>query len=1313
VLRYAKDVQTHFLDSGVDVYLQIDLDQNQSNQASAGGSNGANNQIASGGQSGAAGSHGASSYGASSHGGVNAHNATAGHHSNASGNIQNSGSGQHGASASSTYHSVSLGLGGKDNEIKTENLAEIITSSTSADFLIVIGDRNMKNQSCQVKKRGKLVEMDVFDMIRAIWNEWGPHQVEFEDLDPKLAPSAIIGLLTHAQLHLLLQRYPPHLNFEDLLKRAKETLEEIKSFVAASKSGSFGISGTGTAFSSTSMLSSSSSSSNQKAKKAAAFPSLMTASILSSNTFIFDEKQSAKFQSAQKNLVRIHKQVSSLRQLLNELPESRTEESFVINQEQFGRPVGPDYKPHHAILAQISSSLRQRFLSLLSHVESTTESFAADIVPLGAPIWASYIGSGSSSSSSSNQASSASTNASSGVNPGISQKSIQGTAADDSTTSASATSNNTNLSQSNAASNQSAKGAKTKTNASASGSASPSPIPSSDASNTASHSHQMGVGMSQGAGGANSGNFSGAVSGGPEGIYSGSGGTLTPRAIPVAALPTPGANEWACRYCTSFNLLQLKECTVCGLARMADKSRGDGDDDGSWETAGEKKAKKKAQQQQAPLSQSGASVGSASWQGGASVPSTPAAATGTSGSGAFSTSSFNAALADPHAAISSSNDALMALGVNGGAANPNHAQATAGGAQSANSQFSVASGASGGLAGDSSATGAASQPSAWSGKLNKATGATNPNSTAPGSGSLPAASKPVGASTPAGSQATASVGSATSTAAPTSGPKSKKLLDPIPGLAAAKEKQATTKGTSKEKSKDASASKEAKDSSFPASYSTVVSGALPHLSSSVGSPSPSSSPVLGLAHGVGMSGSGTFSISSASPSPPLSSPFAPGTPITILTNSSAHARGAAPGTASANASLTASNGALNPNLLSEIFALSASGASASAQGLNSSAGASHLGNSKNSGLVSLAASGGDAAAGNYALSSLSGLFGAGGASASGGSAAGSIPSYYFNLNNAGGFASDFSGFSRDVSATAPYVPSASGVASATDLGLASASSTSPSLVDHSYSDWKLAFADPAAAASGSGGGAASTGGASSAKSREAGMAAASGAASASRAQAQAGGGKNAWHAKHAGATAPAAGLRTPTKNQNASAHAPSTPTFTTPFKGAAAHAARHASHASMDQRGHHQTHTLDEYVQAEPKYGVKNPCWVCGEEATVECNLCPKVGMETFFCSGAHQQFIWKFHVRTCHPVSTALAVSFDTNSYHTGIPSHLASSSQHSIHHQSYNFDPVPYRPGNSSTHSDASSKSTVRDPPSQPPLPRYSSPSGRHKFS
>lgn len=45
--------------------------------------------------------------------------------------------------------------------IKPENLLEIITASM-ASYLIVIGDRNMKNKTCQSKKHGKLVETTVW-----------------------------------------------------------------------------------------------------------------------------------------------------------------------------------------------------------------------------------------------------------------------------------------------------------------------------------------------------------------------------------------------------------------------------------------------------------------------------------------------------------------------------------------------------------------------------------------------------------------------------------------------------------------------------------------------------------------------------------------------------------------------------------------------------------------------------------------------------------------------------------------------------------------------------------------------------------------------------------------------------------------------------------------------------------------------------------------------------------------------------------------------------------------------------------------------
>jgi len=81
--------------------------------------------------------------------------------------------------------------------IKAENLAEIICSS-HADFLVVIGDRNMKNRSCQAKRKGKLIEMPITDVISLIWKSWpqNPHKT-----------LARIQNLTPIQLELLLFQY--------------------------------------------------------------------------------------------------------------------------------------------------------------------------------------------------------------------------------------------------------------------------------------------------------------------------------------------------------------------------------------------------------------------------------------------------------------------------------------------------------------------------------------------------------------------------------------------------------------------------------------------------------------------------------------------------------------------------------------------------------------------------------------------------------------------------------------------------------------------------------------------------------------------------------------------------------------------------------------------------------------------------------------------------------------------------------------------------------------------------------------------------
>ena len=56
-------------------------------------------------------------------------------------------------------------------DIKPEHLVSIITS-TYSDFLIVIGDRNMKNNTCQGRRSGKLIEMSLDDRLRTLLVEW-------------------------------------------------------------------------------------------------------------------------------------------------------------------------------------------------------------------------------------------------------------------------------------------------------------------------------------------------------------------------------------------------------------------------------------------------------------------------------------------------------------------------------------------------------------------------------------------------------------------------------------------------------------------------------------------------------------------------------------------------------------------------------------------------------------------------------------------------------------------------------------------------------------------------------------------------------------------------------------------------------------------------------------------------------------------------------------------------------------------------------------------------------------------------------------
>ncbi|KAJ5071040.1 hypothetical protein M0811_02022 [Anaeramoeba ignava] len=120
--------------------------------------------------------------------------------------------------------------------IRPENLAQIITS-TSFDFLIVIGNKNMKNQSCHAKKKGKLVEMKVDEIIESIWNDWNsskaivddefgfPTVPENEDINEiELTNECLLNLLYH---HTQLRRISERIQkFATVISKSDEFNQE-------------------------------------------------------------------------------------------------------------------------------------------------------------------------------------------------------------------------------------------------------------------------------------------------------------------------------------------------------------------------------------------------------------------------------------------------------------------------------------------------------------------------------------------------------------------------------------------------------------------------------------------------------------------------------------------------------------------------------------------------------------------------------------------------------------------------------------------------------------------------------------------------------------------------------------------------------------------------------------------------------------------------------------------------------------------------------------------------------------------------------
>lgn len=105
--------------------------------------------------------------------------------------------------------------------IKPDNLLDIITQSTG-DYLVVIGDRNMKNKTCHAKKSGKLVEISVDERIDSILSEWElNHKINILNLE--------IEDISKSQLFELIQLFTgiKHITerFQRLKKGKKKEIE--------------------------------------------------------------------------------------------------------------------------------------------------------------------------------------------------------------------------------------------------------------------------------------------------------------------------------------------------------------------------------------------------------------------------------------------------------------------------------------------------------------------------------------------------------------------------------------------------------------------------------------------------------------------------------------------------------------------------------------------------------------------------------------------------------------------------------------------------------------------------------------------------------------------------------------------------------------------------------------------------------------------------------------------------------------------------------------------------------------------------------
>ncbi|KAJ4458369.1 hypothetical protein PAPYR_5922 [Paratrimastix pyriformis] len=108
--------------------------------------------------------------------------------------------------------------------IKPPVLADVI-SQCQADYLIVLGDRNLRNGSCHCQIQGKLVEKPISERIREILQEW----IDAGKGDPRESSRGIeVAELTDEMLFEILQFYTALRKVRERLATVLEETHELK-----------------------------------------------------------------------------------------------------------------------------------------------------------------------------------------------------------------------------------------------------------------------------------------------------------------------------------------------------------------------------------------------------------------------------------------------------------------------------------------------------------------------------------------------------------------------------------------------------------------------------------------------------------------------------------------------------------------------------------------------------------------------------------------------------------------------------------------------------------------------------------------------------------------------------------------------------------------------------------------------------------------------------------------------------------------------------------------------------------------------------